>query len=216
MNIQGIIFDADGTLLDSMEFWDNTVYDLLAEFGVAAEDDLIKILTPMSMYEGAVYLKNKYSLDVSPEEFIERENRIVERFYSQSVKLKRGVKELLLKLSEMNIPMSVASATDRDLIEHALRCNGILDFFKAIVSCSDVGEGKSSPAVYHKARSYLGTPVETTAVFEDSPKALNTVKQAGYITVGVYDKAHSEMSYEDICDVWLGNEFKIEKITQLL
>ena len=216
MNIQGIIFDADGTLLDSMEFWDNTVYDLLAEFGVAAEDDLIKILTPMSMYEGAVYLKNKYSLDVSPEEFIERENRIVERFYSQSVKLKRGVKELLLKLSEMNIPMSVASATDRDLIEHALRCNGILDFFKAIVSCSDVGEGKSSPAVYHKARSYLGTTVSATAVIEDSPKALNTAKQAGYITVGAYDKAHSEMSYEDICDVWLGNEFKIEKITQLL
>ena len=216
MNIQGIIFDADGTLLDSMEFWDNTVYDLLAEFGVAAEDDLIKILTPMSMYEGAVYLKTKYSLDVSPEEFIERENRIVEQFYSHSVKLKHGVKELLFKLSEMNIPMAVASATDRDLIEHALRCNGILDHFRAVVSCSDVGEGKSSPAVYHKARSFLGTSVSATAVIEDSPKALNTAKQAGYITVGAYDKAHSEMSYEDICDVWLGNEFKIEKITQLL
>ena len=96
MKIQGVIFDADGTLIDSMGFWNSTVYDLLEEFGVTPDDDLLKLLIPMSMYEGAVYLKNRFSLPVSPEEFIRRENLIVEKFYSESVKLKKPNNTYLL------------------------------------------------------------------------------------------------------------------------
>ena len=216
MKIQGVIFDADGTLIDSMGFWNSTVYDLLEEFGVTPDDDLLKLLIPMSMYEGAVYLKNRFSLPVSPEEFIRRENLIVEKFYSESVKLKNGLQELLDLLAEANIPMAVASATDKHLIEKALAHNNIRSYFKAVISCSDIGEGKSSPKVFHKAREYLGSPISSTAVIEDSPNALATAKKAGYIAVGVYDKAQCRDAFTDICDIWLGDVTDISPIGKLL
>ena len=207
MRIKGVIFDADGTLLDSMGFWNSTVYDMLREFKVTADDETLKALIPMSMYEGAVYLKNKYSLEISPEEFIKKENLIVEAFYSNSVKLKQGVSELLTMLASKNIPMSIASATDRELIEKALKHNGIYDYFEAIISCSDVGEGKSSPAVFNAARSFLNTDTSETAVAEDSPEALNTAKNAGYITVGIYDKTQLSDCHKEICDLWFPDRF---------
>ena len=216
MKIQGVIFDADGTLIDSMGFWNSTVYDLLEEFGVTPDDDLLKLLIPMSMYEGAVYLKNRFSLPVSPEEFIRRENLIVEKFYSESVKLKNGLQELLDLLAEANIPMAVASATDKHLIEKALAHNNIRSYFKAVISCSDIGEGKSSPKVFHTAREYLGSPISSTAVIEDSPNALATAKKAGYIAVGVYDKAQCRDGFTDICDIWLGDVTDISPIGKLL
>ena len=191
MKIQGVIFDADGTLIDSMGFWNSTVFDLLEEFGVTPDDDLLKLLIPMSMYEGAVYLKNRFSLPVSPEEFIRRENLIVEKFYSESVKLKNGLQELLDLLAEANIPMAVASATDKHLIEKALAHNNIRSYFKAVISCS-------------------------TAVIEDSPNALATAKKAGYIAVGVYDKAQCRDGFTDICDIWLGDVTDISLIAKHL
>ena len=209
MRIKGVIFDADGTLLDSMYFWNNTVFDILKEFGITPDDDIIKILTPMSMFEGAVYLKNKYDFSISPEEFVEKENRIVEKFYSSSVNLKHGVLDIIKMLKANSIPMTVASATDKHLIEKALIHNEIIDYFNAIVSCSDVGEGKSSPAVLHKARSFLNTDISETAVVEDSPDALCTAKNAGYITVGIFDKTHSSDLHKEICDIWFPTEFDI-------
>lgn len=212
MKIKGVIFDADGTLLDSMGFWSSTVYDMLARFGISPDNELLKIINPMSMYEGAVYLKNRYSLSFSPEEFIEEENRIVEQFYTNKVKLKPGIAELLDMLSRKNIPLAVASATDRYLIEKALRTNGIHEHFKAVVSCSDVGEGKNSPKVYNKAREYLGTEICETAVVEDSPNALITAGNAGYLTVGVYDKEHLLSDYSGLYDLWFPNKIDYRTI----
>lgn len=205
--IDGVIFDADGTLLDSMSFWESTVYDMLSQFGVAADDALIKKLAPMSMYEGAVYLKEKYSLGISPEEFIEQENRLVEDFYSKRVMLKDGVRELIEMLADRKTPMTVASATDKYLIENALRHTGLLHYFTKVLSCSDIGEGKSSPAIYYSACSAMNTAPASTAIVEDSPDALCTAKRAGFVTVGIYDKSHNVTDHSKLCDVWFSDGF---------
>lgn len=185
--INGVIFDADGTLLNSMEFWESVVVNLLKSVGVTPEDNLTEILTPMSMIEGAEYVKQKYSLSFSVDEIIEMENRIVKDFYFNSVEMRSGTKEFLDMLKSKNIPITIASATDKYLIEGALKHLDIYKYFDAVISCSDVGEGKSSPKVYLKACEVMGTVPNETLVAEDSFSALLTAKKAGFRTMAMYD-----------------------------
>ena len=75
--LKGVIFDADGTLLKSMEFWNSMVVDLIKSTGVTPDDKLIEILTPMSMLEGAEYIKREYNLPFSVQEIIKEENKVI-------------------------------------------------------------------------------------------------------------------------------------------
>lgn len=214
--IEGVIFDADGTLLDSMDLWESTVYHMLEAFGVSPYDGLIKHLAPMSMYEGAAYIKDRYNISIPAEEFIARENKMVEDFYSNHVTLKKGAHELVSMLAERNIPMTVATATDKHLIEMALCHTCLRQYFMEVFSCSDIGKGKDSPAIYLRACSYMNTSPALAAVVDDSPTALNTARMAGFVTVGIYDKAHSYDKTQTVCDVWFPDRLDSETFAQKL
>lgn len=185
--VKGVIFDADGTLLDSMTFWDAITENLIMSMGIAPSEHLTELLTPMSMREGAEYLCSEYGLNISPEEIIEKENRLIEQFYSFSVEMRDGTLELLSFLKENSIPAVVASATDRYLIESALKHLGILGYFEKVFSCSEIGKGKSSPEIYLAACDYMHTAPNETVVIEDSLQALTTAKKAGFLTIAIYD-----------------------------
>ena len=185
--IKGVIFDADGTLLKSMEFWDNMVVHLIESTGVTPNDNLTEILTPMSMIEGAEYIRSKYSLPFSVSEIIEEENRIVRDFYLNRVTMRDSTVELLELLKSKKIPMTVASATDRDLIEGALRHLDIHKYFVDVLSCTDIGEGKNSPKIYLAACELMNTNPYETLVAEDSITALMTAKNSGFRTLALYD-----------------------------
>ena len=181
--IGGVIFDADGTLIDSMGFWTSTVFDIIAMSGIEPEDGLIATLTPMSMIEGAEYMKAHYDIPMTVEEMVERENSLVHTFYKTQVTLRPGVLETVERLAERGIPMVVASATERGMIESALRHTGILGRFRAVLSCSDVGSGKDKPDIFLEACRILGTSPSETLVVEDSPTAVATAKAAGLQTM---------------------------------
>jgi hydroxymethylpyrimidine kinase/phosphomethylpyrimidine kinase len=91
--------------------------------------------------------------------------------------------------------MCVATVTDRYLAEAALTRLNIRQFFSEIFTTAEIGCGKNNPAIYRTALSYLGTPKEETAVFEDALHALVTAKNDGFRVVGVYD-AHEKRQAE--------------------
>lgn len=214
--IKGVIFDADGTLLDSMGFWDGVVVNLIKSMGVVPDDNLTEILTPMSMLEGAEYIKREYQLDIGVEEIIEKENRIVEEFYSTSVEMREGTLELLQYLKRNNIPAVVASATDRALIENALKHLQIFEYFEKVFSCSEVGEGKSSPKIYLTACDFLGTEPTETLVAEDSLQAVTTAGSAGFKTLALFDRTQSRYwdRLKELSDLSLDGAFDVEKILE--
>ena len=190
--IKGAIFDVDGTLLDSMEIWEDVGVRYLNSIGIEAEPDLGTVLFTMSIQEGAAYVKEHYHLSQEPEEIVQGVLDIISNYYKKTALLKSGAKELLEKLDKHNIPMTVASSNNKKEIEMAFERLGIAKYFDRIFTCEEVGAGKTQPDIYLRAAEYLGTRPEETVVFEDVIHAIRTAKQAGFQVVGIYDEASKD------------------------
>lgn len=198
------VFDVDGTLLDSMPVWENLGVRYLKRLGIEPEVELGKILFPMTIEEGAEYIKKRYGLSMECRKIIDEILEIVRDFYFYEVSLKKGAEEVLKVFEERGIPMAVATSGERLLVEAAFERLGIRRYFQVILTCTEVGAGKRSPLIYRKAAAALGAAPEETWVFEDALYAIKTAKAAGFRTVGVYDpsnrKAWKEISMEaDVC-----------------
>ena len=189
MKIDGAVFDLDGTLLDSMFIWNTIGGDYLRARGIKPHENLDEKFKNMSLYQAACYYQAEYGLPDSTDEIMDGVNEMIAHFYMDEVVSKAGVAELLCELRKRGVKMCVATATDRHLVEAALKRNGINGYFGEIFTCSSVGHGKDEPDIFEAALSFLGTPRDSTWVFEDALHAVNTAKAAGFPVVGVYDKS---------------------------
>ena len=202
--IQGVIFDFDGTLFDSMFIWDTAGESYLRSIGKEPEADLQKVLKPMSLLQSAQYIREKYDIPLSVEDIMDGVNRTVEDFYFHTVEPKPGVIDFLEELHRRNIRMCIATATDRYQVEAALQRCKMRHFFSEIFTCTEVGSGKDRPDIFRKAMEHLQTDRSNTAVVEDAYHAAHTAKQNSFKVVGVYDSHESrQQELLQIADVFL-------------
>ena len=208
MKITGAIFDCDGTLVDSLGFWD-IFYDKIGEaffngapFSVSPEDD--KAMRTQAVGFLAKLMHEKYGVAESVQAMVDWCLGLFAWFYREVVELKPGVKELLSQLRENGVRICIASAAERDMIELVLGKHGILGYFEGIVSCTEVGAGKDKPDVFLAAEKFLGTDHESTWVFEDSLLAIQTAKGAGFKLAGIYDKhTFGQDEARKLCDLYV-------------
>ena len=203
--IKGAIFDIDGVLLDSMGIWDDLGARYLRSLGRIPEEGLNKILFSMSMEQGAEYLNEHYGLNKSVKETVDGIGKMLEDYYFYEVLLKPGAKEVLEFLKSKSINMAAATSSPRTHIEKALSRNGLLGYIDKIYTTSEVGVSKHSPDIYNLAADFLKTKSEETLVFEDSLYALKTAKEAGFVTVGVFDEKgeSNQAELENQADLYL-------------
>ena len=171
--IKGAIFDVDGTLLDSMYVWETIGDRYLRSLGIEPRENLWETFRTFTLRQSAQYYIDHYGVVLSQEEIMDGVNRMIEQMYFEEVQLRPGVREFLQKLQAQQVPMVIATATDRYLVEAALRRCGILPYFGDILTCQEYGS-KSSPGIYEAARAILGTPKGDTWVFEDAYHAAET------------------------------------------
>lgn len=203
--VEGIIFDADGTLIDSMPGWMTVFERYLVSAGKKPEDGLREKFFRMSLNEEAAYIKEHYALPGSPDEIKAGFLRIMEEFYKQEATLKPGVRSFLEKLDAMGIPMVIATSSSRKNIADAMKRLEIDRYFSRIFTCEEAGAGKREPAVFLLAAEYLGLSPRETCVFEDVIHAIRSANSAGFITVGVYDKASAadNAAMKKECSIYL-------------
>jgi len=189
MKIRGAIFDLDGVLLDSMFIWDTLGETYLKNQGIQPRDDVREILRPMSLLQAAQYFRDEYGMLESVTEIIDGINRLLEHFYFDLVKPKPGVIDFLVKLEKKNIKMCITTATDRKMVEAALKRNKMDQYFDKIFTCTEVGHGKDEPDIYLQALKSLAMIKGEVYVFEDALYAIATAKKVGFSVVAVYDSA---------------------------
>lgn len=180
--------DMDGTLIDSMPYWNTLSPDYLISRGITkSTEGLVDRLRTMTMPEACVYLKKEYDLPESPEELLEALNGVMRGHYAQDIPLKKGVREHLQELSDQGAELCVVTATALPLVRLCLERLGVAKYFAFLMSCEEVGCGKDRPDAFLEAARRLGAAPGEVYVYEDSLTALRTAKEAGFRTVAVYD-----------------------------
>lgn len=203
--IQGAIFDCDGTLFDSMYLYRDFVSQYLTRRGLVPEEGIEDTIRYMSMLEAAEYVRGVYGLPETAEEIIEDCNRVLENAYFHEIQPRPGVRELLIQLHSRGVPMCIATATDRYLVEGALERLGMDGYFCGVTTCGEAGAGKERPDVFLRALEILKTPAQATWVFEDARHAVITAKKCGFPVCAVFDEDERDHAGEikALSDIYL-------------
>lgn len=191
-DFEAVIFDMDGTILDSMGMWASLGSDFLKSYGVNPPSDIDDIIMPMGMYESAKYFVDNFDIDLTVEEIVKQVYASIENQYKHHLQLKPFVYDYFKSLHEKGIKMCVATATDKTLAEAVLKRVGALELLEFVITCDEVGVGKEQPTIYLKSVEGLGSTVEKTVIFEDAIHCINTAKKAGFTVVGVHDTSSAK------------------------
>ena len=192
MRLKAAIFDLDGTLLDSMYYWRHMFEIFLEGYGKKPKPDLKDKLKPLSLQESADVFRLEYGVPGSTDEVAEGINKVLEERYFHTIEAKPHVREFLELLQKNGVKICAATATDRYLVEAALKRTGLYGYFSQISTCTEVGRGKEFPDIYLKAMEFMGERQEDTVVFEDAYYAIKTAKAAGFYVVAMADETTKE------------------------
>ena len=211
-DIEAVIFDLDGTLIDSMWVWKSIDMEYLGKRNIEVPKELNKELEGMSFEEVAVFFKNNFGLTDSVEEIVKEWNQMAWDKYEHEVKLKPGVREFLKYLKNKNIKTGIATSNSRSLAKLVLKANNIDKYIDKIVTSTEVSKGKPEPDVYLMAAKELEQNPRKCLVFEDVLNGMIAGKRANMKVCAVYDEA-SHASYEEKSKV---ADYIIDDMTEIV
>jgi len=184
---QALLFDLDGTLIDSMWIWPAIDEEYLGHYGYTVPEDLQTTIEGMSFTETAYYFKERFQIPDSIEQMKQEWNAMAFEFYAHRAALKPGALDLLITAKKNHFKLGIATSNSRELAEAALKNLGIYDYFDVILTSCDVCAGKPAPDVYLEAAKRVCVVPENCYVFEDVPLGIQAGINAGMTTVAVYD-----------------------------
>lgn len=194
-NKKAVIFDLDGTLIDSMWVWCEVDKEYLSSFGIMVPERLHEAIEGMSFSQGATYFKEQFGIEDNVEDICAQWNRMAFQMYVERVPMKPGAYDFVKKIRSMGMKTAIATCNSTQLVESVLKVHGLLGDFDAIVTDDDVPEGKPNPQIYLEAASRIGIEPSSCLVFEDVAMGILAGKGAGMEVCAVRD-AFSEYQWE--------------------
>lgn len=209
--IKAVIFDLDGTLVDSMWMWAGIDDKFLKARGIDCPSDLEKKVEGMSFTETATYFKNRFDLTETVEEIKEIWMEMAMEQYRHQVPLKPGAAEFLELLHARHIPMGIATSNGRELVEAVVKSLHIGQYFKVIATSCEVAAGKPAPDIYLKVAKELFAEPEDCLVFEDVPAGIMAGKRAGMKVCAVEDEfsKHMEAEKRSLSDYYIRDYYEL-------
>ena len=189
MKYEAVIFDLDGTLIDSMGIWSQIDNDFLTSRNIKLTEDLFDDLEGgNSFFEVAAHFKKKFNLPESMEEIIKGWMKIAYYHYENTIVLKSGVLEFLDFLKSNKIKRAIGTSNVRLLTEAVLKKNGILDYFETIVTGENGIKGKPFPDIFLTAAKKMNVEPNNCLVIEDLTDGVKAAKNAEMSVWAIFDK----------------------------
>lgn len=186
-DIKAVIFDLDGSLVDSMWIWRDIDIEYLGKFGIPLPENLQHEIEGMSFSETAVYFKEHFNIPDSIEQMKEDWNRMAWDKYLHEVPLKEGVADFLSGCRDRGILLGIATSNSRELVENIADVHGFHNTFQCIMTGCDVAHGKPFPDIYLAVAEQLSVKPENCLVFEDIIPGIQAGKSAGMRVCAVDD-----------------------------
>ena len=187
--INAVIFDLDGTLIDSMWMWKQIDIDYLASKGKPFPPNLQDTISGMSFSETAVYFKETFGIEDDLDTIKKCWNDMAWEMYSTRVTLKEGALEFLKYLKERGIKTGIATSNSNELAFMVTKRLGIDAYIDEIHTACEVEKGKPSPDIYLFVAETLGVDPSECLVFEDVLRGVIAGLRAGMRVCAFYDPA---------------------------
>lgn len=203
---EAVLFDLDGTLMDSMWVWVDVDEAYIRRYGLTPPEDFNQKIEGMSYTETAMYYLRVFpeihkTLDEIKQEWYE----MTLSRYTEEVTLKPGLVPFLKELKKRGMKMGVATSNTRELVNAALKAHGISEYFDIISTSCEAGAGKPAPDVYLHAAGALKVRPDGCLVFEDVPMGILAGKNAGMRVCAVDDAFSSaqEARKRELADYYI-------------
>lgn len=181
------IFDADGTILDSMRMWDEITMRYLRSIGIDPDPKLPEIIDPMTLPEAMLYIADLYDIEGGADEVNEGMKKLLLHEYHNNIVPFEGMMEELTRIHSEGIPMIIFSNTPHIYLDAALERTGVIDFFEKVYTVEEIGIRKDLPESFAAVCSLYNIQPEEAVVYEDSEFAVKAALEAG-CTVKFYDR----------------------------
>lgn len=208
--MQGAIFDLDGTLLDSMQVWNQVDVDFLAKRGIVMPDDYPSTIASMQFRDIATYTIERFHLSETEEDLMDEWSRMATYMYAHEVTLKPHAREYLASLHNRGVRLAIATTLTPHLRDPAMHHLAIAQYFDAVVSVDDAHHvGKTQPDVYLLAAQRIGVKPSECMVFEDLYEGILSAKSVGMQVCAMFDPS-SKHRWEEIMRIadYTINDFK--------
>ena len=184
---QLIIFDLDGTIIDSepvaMEAW----IQAGQEFGILIKPDDLLPMIGVNGESNRRMMLERFGQDIPFEAMLSRVRELTKETYQAGVPIKEGVKELLTVLNDFRIRRCIATSSRKARSEDLLHRVGLLKEFEFLLSGEEITHSKPHPEIFELAMARLGIPPKETMIVEDSKNGILAAKASGAISVLIPD-----------------------------
>ena len=210
-NKKAVIFDLDGTLVDSMWMWKAIDIEFLNSYGYELPENLQREIEGMSFSETAVYFKERFSLPMSLDEIKQIWTRMSIDKYRRQVPLKPGAREFLDYLKSNRIKAGIATSNGREMVDAVIESLKIGSYFQVVTTACEVAAGKPAPDIYLKVAGDLEVSPESCIVFEDIPAGILAGKRAGMTVCAIDDEFSRDLKAEkcSLADYFINDYYEL-------
>jgi beta-phosphoglucomutase family hydrolase len=181
--VKGLIFDVDGTLVDTMPIHTKAWQEVADTYGFYCPKELVLKYAGMSTYKIVQRINHEQGLRLDPEEVTQSKNQAYLKLVSQ-LELIQPVFEIATRYRG-KLPMALGTGECREVAMVNIKAAGLDSYFDIIVTSDDITHIKPDPETFVKCAQLMNVPLEACQVFEDSDLGLEAARRAGMIPTDV-------------------------------
>ncbi|HEY2271158.1 MAG TPA: HAD family phosphatase [Jatrophihabitantaceae bacterium] len=184
LRLEAVLFDMDGTLVDTEPYWIAAEYALVESFGGTWSDAHAHALVGNALIDSAIYIREHGGVDMDPPDIVERLLDDVVIATEKEIPWRPGARELLASLAERGVPCALVTMSYARLAD-TMTAQLPPGTFAAVVTGDQVSDGKPHPEAYLTAAARLGADPRMCVAIEDSTTGIASATAAGCVVIGI-------------------------------